>query len=202
MNSKQLAEALRVSDETIRQWSDNDHISRFLSRTAKQRGSGAKRRRYTEDDARVLSLVANMRADGWTFEDIETRLAGGEMGQWPPRPREEPQPRQQPEPEPEEEETGTGLTIRQMTALIGEQRGTIETLRGERDYLREKLDESEDARREALERASRAEGQLEVYKSLHEGQSTPQPHQAPPAPSSEQPAQAEQRRRWWQRLLG
>jgi DNA-binding transcriptional MerR regulator len=181
MNSKQLAEALRVSDETIRQWSDNDHISRFLSRTAKQRGSGARRRRYTEDDARVLSLVASMRSDGWTFEDIETRLSSGEVGQWPPRPRQDPPPRQEAAPEPEPEETGTGLSVRQMTALIGQQQGTIETLQEERDYLRGKLDESEEARREALERASRAEGQLDILKSLREEQSAPQPAQDAPA---------------------
>jgi DNA-binding transcriptional MerR regulator len=179
VNSKYLAEALRVSDETIRQWSDNDHISRFLSRTAKQRGTGARRRRYTEDDARVLSLVAAMRADGWTFEDIETRLSAGALGQWPPRPREEP-PQQEAAPEPEEE-TGTGLTVRQMTALIGEQQGTIETLREERDHLRGELATERQARLEALERAARAEATLEA----REEQGSPQSAREAP------------RRPWW-----
>jgi DNA-binding transcriptional MerR regulator len=74
--SKDLAQRFGVTNETIRAWSIE--FKRHLSQGANPGDS--RHRRFTFDDLEVLTLVAEMRGNNNTFEDIHASLDSGERG--------------------------------------------------------------------------------------------------------------------------
>jgi DNA-binding transcriptional MerR regulator len=71
-----------VSPQTVRNWSEE--YSRYLSPLAAP-GRG-RNRTFSEDDFRVFALVAAMKRDGATNDDIHASLASGQRGDLPPLP--------------------------------------------------------------------------------------------------------------------
>lgn len=166
-----VAKRLDQSPSTIRAWSDE--FADFLSAEATP-GKG-KTRVYNEDDMGVFSLVASMRQDGKPYEAIQKAIQEAlDSGEGLSRPQEEAG----------GPTTGTGLTLYQMTALLSEQRGRMQTLEEERDFLREE-------NRKLTERAVRAETLLEASR---EGERLESP--GTPTGAAVQ-AQSEGRRPWW-----
>jgi len=68
-----------ASAQTIRNWANE--FQAYLSPSAKP-GSG-NARRFTEDDMRVLALVAEISSQGKPFEAIHAALASGQRGELP-----------------------------------------------------------------------------------------------------------------------
>ena len=188
MTSGELAKRLGVSGETIRQWT-----ARYASHLS-PRATGAapgEVRRYSRQDGEALALVASARAEGESWETIEERLSAGERGELREEPRGE----------------GEGLEYPPAPLLWGqlqEARGELGAVTNERDRLATALASEQEARREAIERAARAEGYVEALKALS-GQGPPVANAgddpttkqgndpAPPAPRS--PG-------FWDRLFG
>lgn len=83
--STQLEVLFSVSHETIRTWAGE--FAQYMSPTANP-GKG-RHRRFSEDDISVLSLVAQMKRDGITFEEIHVALQAGERGLVPDVAKEE-----------------------------------------------------------------------------------------------------------------
>lgn len=76
----ELAAAFEVTSNTLRNWSSE--FAPFLDAAANP--PTGQRRRFTDNDAAVLALVASMRADDKPYEIIRAHLDAGERGQWPP----------------------------------------------------------------------------------------------------------------------
>jgi DNA-binding transcriptional MerR regulator len=76
----ELRQAFGVSANTIRNWTSEYAL--YLSAAANP--PTGQRRRFTEDDAAALALVAKMRADDKALEVIRAHLDAGERGTWPP----------------------------------------------------------------------------------------------------------------------
>jgi DNA-binding transcriptional MerR regulator len=159
--SGELAARFSVTDQTIRTWATE--FSTWLSDGAR----GGQVRYFNDEDEQILATVASLRQQQRNYAEIRELLASGY--------------RVEVAAAPEPGETGTGLSLPQMTALIGQQQGTIETLREERDHLREELRGERTARLEALERAARAEAKLEAREE----------HRSPQRPTERQ------NRPWW-----
>lgn len=75
----EVAAYLEVSPATLRRWSRR--FARFLSPEA-QGGEGGVHRRYREADLQVLGMIKGLLAQGYTYAQVERRLAalypGGE----------------------------------------------------------------------------------------------------------------------------
>lgn len=84
-NSRHVSTLFGIANETVRAWSEE--FVRYLSTTANP-GKG-RHRLFTEADMAVFSLVAEMKGQGMTFEDIHVALASGQRGKPPPLPPEE-----------------------------------------------------------------------------------------------------------------
>lgn len=171
-----LATQYNVSSSTIRAWSKE--FGEYLSGNATP--DSGEVRIYGPQDGAVLGLVAQMRAEGLPYEAIHQALASGERATI-----------KEPAAAPEGE-AGTGLTLAQMSALLGEQRGELGALREERDYLRDKVESLQEEANSLRERATAAETRLEVLSGHQERERPAAPDTAP----DQRPA--EQRRRWWQ----
>jgi len=74
--TKELAEIFQVAEPTIRTWSGE--FEQFLSPDANP-GEG-RTRYYSEEDVRVLALVAEMKGQGKQVEDIAASLSIGKRG--------------------------------------------------------------------------------------------------------------------------
>lgn len=74
-----------ISSETIRNWCDE--FGDYLSSTANP-GKG-KHRNFTDDDMRVFDLIAKMKGQGLTYEQIHAALLNGQRGDEPQLPAEE-----------------------------------------------------------------------------------------------------------------
>lgn len=83
--STHAATLFHVSNETIRNWSEE--FSRYLSFLANP-GKG-RTRSFSEEDMQVLSLIAEMKGKGSTFEEIHIALGKGQRGDAPDLPVEE-----------------------------------------------------------------------------------------------------------------
>lgn len=68
----EAAKALGVSPATLRRWSRR--FALFLSPEA-QSGEGSSHRRYTEADLQVLGMVKGLLGQGYTYTQVERRLA-------------------------------------------------------------------------------------------------------------------------------
>ena len=77
--STHAATIFNVSNETIRNWAEQ--FSRYLSFTANP-GKG-RTRNFTVEDMEILSLIAEMKNKGSTFEDIHVALGVGQRGDAP-----------------------------------------------------------------------------------------------------------------------
>lgn len=78
-SSSQAAALYHVSNETIRNWSEE--FSRYLSFMANP-GKG-RTRGFSDEDMQVLALIAEMKASGSTFEEIHISLGRGQRGDTP-----------------------------------------------------------------------------------------------------------------------
>lgn len=73
-NSKQISDLCDISLETVRVWSEQ--FSEYLSPTA---NPGRRRtRQFTEEDMQVIVLVADMKKQAHTFNDIHASLKSGQ----------------------------------------------------------------------------------------------------------------------------
>jgi len=82
LNTSQIASLFQVSHETVRMW-----CAEFERHLSPRANPGRHQRRvFTEDDMAVLALVASLKADGLTFQDIHASLDNGERGEPPPIP--------------------------------------------------------------------------------------------------------------------
>ena len=147
-----LQRSLDTTSPTLRRWSQD--FSDYLSADANP-GKGITRR-YNNDDARVLALVAAMRQDNQTIEAIHAALAAGDRGQWPID-----EPVEQPEPAGDDQ---TFALVTQLTAAASQWEAIATTVTDERDNLRESLEAERDARLAAEIRATAAETELNVLK--------------------------------------
>jgi DNA-binding transcriptional MerR regulator len=74
-----LSRLFNVSQQTIRQWS-----SEFETYLSARANPGSNRiRAYSDEDAAVLALVAQMKEMGHVFQDIHIALANGQRGEVP-----------------------------------------------------------------------------------------------------------------------
>jgi DNA-binding transcriptional MerR regulator len=125
MTSGDLAKRLNVTDQTIRAWTKE--FSEHLSEGAKREGET---RYFNDDDAGALALIAEMRAHRAKPPIIAQALKDGQRGRLPAV-----------EERADLAGTGTGLTVQQMVAAIGEQRGEIKVLREQIADLKHELDQ-------------------------------------------------------------
>ena len=124
-----------VTTQTIRRWTDE--FSDFLSTGANpEDGSN---RAFTEDDMKVLAVVATVKHSGGTYEDAHARLRAGERGAVP----EEPMSKEQQE-----------LAISQVIIQNRELRAQVNELQEAVDVYKQQL---EDSKREV----ARLEGIIE-----------------------------------------
>lgn len=84
-SSRHVSALFAVSGETVRAWSEE--FSRHLSPTANP-GKG-RHRQFSEEDMTVFTLIAELKAQGMTFDDIHIALDNGQRGQAPVLPPEE-----------------------------------------------------------------------------------------------------------------
>ena len=148
MTSSEIAARLRVTSETVRQWSTR--FEAHLSAGATPTESRAQRR-YNEDDAAVLAYVAQQRAEGLTFEAIEEQLTEGARGELP-------------EGEASEGEGWEAAELPPVPVLVVQLRGVqieLQHTAAELTRVRDELRETQQRERDALERAARAEGRME-----------------------------------------
>jgi DNA-binding transcriptional MerR regulator len=75
-STKHLGTLFSVTPETIRLWTAE--FAEYLSPTAHPGPNRA--RYYTQEDLEILTLVANMKADGIVFTEIHASLRAGQRG--------------------------------------------------------------------------------------------------------------------------
>jgi DNA-binding transcriptional MerR regulator len=170
-----LSRIFQVSPQTVRSWCDT--FKEYLSPGATPPQGEA--RIFNEEDVSVLALVAQLRQDLVTFEDIHQALTSGLRGRPPLE-----------EPEPSVEYPPAPLMAQEIARYQGELRATQREL----ERLHGDLREEREARLEAEKRASRIEAQLEILQGLRESQSPPQVVQD--TPREARPADPP-RRPWW-----
>lgn len=78
-SSKHVARLFDTTSETIRVWTIE--FARYMSPTAVP--DQGRHRRFTDDDLKVLALIAAMKAEGLLFEDIHVALASGQRAEPP-----------------------------------------------------------------------------------------------------------------------
>jgi len=145
-----FTKAYDVQPNTIRQWSRT--FAAFLTPGANP-GKG-ETRVYTDADSRVIALIATMRQERASYENIRAALAAGDRGQWPIESN------QAPQDAPGQQDNALAL-INQLTIKASSLEGELGAIKGERDHLREQLETERDARLAAEIRAAAAEAQIE-----------------------------------------
>src|SRR5215212_6826613 len=80
--TRHAADLFNVSPETIRNWA-NEFAEHFSIVGNPPKG---KQRRFTVEDLEIFSLIAQMKEQGGTFEEIHAALANGQRGTLPPLP--------------------------------------------------------------------------------------------------------------------
>lgn len=166
--------AYGVQSNTIRQWSRT--FADFLEPGANP--PKGETRTYSDDDARVIALVAAMRQDHKPYESIRAALAAGDRGQWPIESTQT----GQDAPGPQE---NTFALVTQLTARAASLEGELGATKQERDHLRAQLQQSQVTAQDAQIRATVAETELKILKDLTE-------KKTPPGEKST----------WWQRVFG
>lgn len=85
MKTKELADYLGIADVTLRQWSSGEWAE-YLTPGAR---GGGRNRIFTEQDARVLAAIVDMKAAGQTRASIHASLKALQADEWrdlPPMP--------------------------------------------------------------------------------------------------------------------
>jgi DNA-binding transcriptional MerR regulator len=144
-----LSNALGVTPATIRRWSGE--FSDYLSRHASP--PPGETRVFSDDDAAVLALVAEMRRVNIDLETITAALAAGERGQWPPDNRQD---------DAGETQQAPMALVTQLTAKASSLEGELKATKTELDRRIAELKDAQDAARESEKRATIAETKLEA----------------------------------------
>lgn len=183
--SSDLADRFEVSEQTIRNWSNE--FASFLSPDATPPGDRAPRF-FTPEDELILSTVATLRIQRKSYAEISGLLQEGYRDE---RPQEQ-----------SSEDPTTALTRWQMQEVIGQQREQIATLKGRYEEAQEQAQRREadlegqlvnerNARLDAEKRAVRAETRLELHEHP-KGQSTSS------APNTDVSDKGKSPARWWE----
>ena len=143
--------AYDVQPNTIRQWSRT--FADFLEPGANP--PNGKTRTYSDDDARVIALVAAMRQDNRPYEAIRAALAAGDRGQWPIESDQTAQ-------DAPGRDENTFALVTQLTARAASLEGELGATKQERDYLRDQLQQAQTTAQDAQIRATIAETKLEA----------------------------------------
>lgn len=77
--TKELADWLGLSEVTIRQWTTGDW-GQYLSLTA--HGGNGRRRYFTEQDARIVAMIATLKEQGETRDGIHAALKRMQTEEW------------------------------------------------------------------------------------------------------------------------
>jgi len=158
-----LSNALGVTPATIRRWSGE--FSDYLSRHASPpRGET---RVFSDDDAAVLALVAEMRRVNIDLETITAALAAGERGHWPPDNRQD---------DAGQAQTADGAPmalVTQLTAKASSLEGELKATKTELDRRIAELKDAQNAARDAEKRATIAETKLEAVSILGDSETSP-----------------------------
>lgn len=150
--TSEIATACKVKPNTIRNWTRE--YAEFLSPDANPpKGSP---RIYTIEDAETLLQIGILRADNTPPERIKAALLEGARVDWPNAG--EGLEGGQPSPE------MTLAVVNRLTAKAANLEGALTAVSSERDNLRQRLEEAQTARETALERAIRAETELQIVK--------------------------------------
>lgn len=158
-----LTKAFDVSRNTVKNW--GTEYADYLSEHANP--EPGKTRQYTLDDACVLSLVAAMRSDNASYEEIAAALASGDRGMWPlPSATSE---------DTQEDQPQNMQLITQLTARASQLEGQIGAISEERDMLRGKVDDLQASLMDAEKRAAAAEAEANILKALREETAAPVP---------------------------
>lgn len=125
MTTGQLADRLKVSRETIRNYASE--FADYLSPEAVGVAANAKRR-YSDKDALTLATIARLRANGQNYESIRGALDNGQLLEaLPPVPSEAEK----------EARENVALVVRpeyeRVLDRVGQLEGELENLRAERD---------------------------------------------------------------------
>lgn len=79
MKPEQLAKRLHITSATLRNWAAKD-VTEFLSPSAQ--GQNGIRRSFTDQDARILTWVAQMRERNMSLTDIIASLRASQADNW------------------------------------------------------------------------------------------------------------------------
>jgi len=162
-----FARAFDVQPNTVRRWTAE--FSDYLSPEACP--EAGETRRFNEDDARVMSLVGQMRAERKPFAEIHAALLAGERAEFMETVRHRAE---------EEEEPSRAITT-QLLAAVAQFEGELKAVRSERDRLVEERDRAQAAMLAAEIRAAKLEAQLEDGRAAARARSEPPPsREAPP----------------------
>lgn len=160
MTPQALANWLGISPNTIRGWADMDRFGRFLSPTGA--GGDGKRRRFSEQDQRLIAHIAHLKFDeGFDEDSIALALTQLQQSEWQDLP---------PMPLPAEERKRATLGEQGQTAL--ELRARVDSLLQETARLQKRIDALEGLRevdrREIIdlrEQLAKTQTLLELYES-------------------------------------
>ncbi len=75
--ANQVATQLEVSSSTLRRWCQE--FASFLSETATNPASESEPTRYTDEDVNVLTTVKELLAEGFTYQQVASRLEKGQQ---------------------------------------------------------------------------------------------------------------------------
>jgi len=168
-------DAYDVQPNTIRTWTST--FAEFLSDGANP--PKGEHRSYTDDDGRVIDLIATMRNEQKSYEEIRAALAEGDRGQWP-------QPDTQDAQDRKERDQNTFALVTQLTARAASLEGELGAIKEERDHLRNQLQDAQATVQDAQKRAVEAETELRILREVT---------------NKETAAQGE-KTSFWQRLFG
>ncbi len=146
-----FTKAFDVTPNTVRAWSKE--FSDYLSSGANP--AKGKTRSYSDEDAMIISMVAELRATSASFDEIRAALDDNDRGQWPPAAPDSPRIG-------EEHDPGQTGLITRLTATVAQFEGELGAVKDERDRLLLTIDDERQARLSAEVEAARAAGQLEA----------------------------------------
>ena len=170
----EMSRAFNVTRHTVRRWVIE--FGDYLSPGANPEEGEV--REFTARDADTLQLVANMRRGNESYEKIHAMLAAGERAEYQPAAVDY---------EPFNEEESRAI-IPQLTAALAHTEGQLEEVREERDYLRGKLESTQQELMDAKTQAAKLQGKIEAIGDLSQKEESSQVQQERPS--------------IWQRLRG
>lgn len=140
-----IKELFDVSHQTVRRWCDE--FEQYLSSSATP--PAGEMRLFTDDDLRVLALVAQVKNNGGIYEDAHARLRAGERGEIPDEPPSEQQKQ---------------MVMSQLAIQNKELRAEIESLTREREATQAALKEKSEEVIRLQTRLEEAEKRIAEFK--------------------------------------